>query len=108
MKMLKWGDVDKKIVNLVKSRHTITLAGFLCLLHAEPELLCFYVIKNCIVNNQVLKKKSQKYSLIMEDAKKYFDLNRFSDEEECDEDGSTTSISENSAPVENSVAKEGN
>ena len=45
----------------------------------------------------------------MEDAKKYFDLNRFSDEKECDEDGSsTTSISENSAPVENSVAKEGN
>ena len=59
-------------------------------------------------HNQVLKKKSQKYSLIMEDAKKYFDLNRFSDEEECDEDGSTTSISENSAPLENSVAKEGN
>ena len=102
MKMLKWGDVDKK-VNLVKSRHTITLAGFLCLLHAEAELLCLYVIKN-----RVLKKKSQKYSIIMEDAKKYFDLNRFSDEEECDEDGSTTSISENSAPVENSVAKEGN
>ena len=44
----------------------------------------------------------------MEDAKKYFDLHRFSDEEECDEDGSTTYISENSAPVENSVAKEGN
>ena len=44
----------------------------------------------------------------MEDAKQYFDLHRFSDEEECDEDGSTTTISDNSAPVENSVAKEGN
>ena len=45
----------------------------------------------------------------MEDEIPDFDLDRFSDEEECsDSDGSTNTISDNSAPpVEKSVAIEG-
>ena len=44
----------------------------------------------------------------MEDEIPDFDLDRFSDEGECsDSDGSTNTISDNSAPVEKSVAIEG-
>ena len=58
--------------------------------------------------NQSSFEKSNQISSIMEDEIPDFDLDRFSDEEECsDSDGSTNTISDNSAPVEKSVAIEG-
>ena len=58
--------------------------------------------------NQSSFEKSNQISSIMEDEIPDFDLDRFSDEGECsDSDGSTNTISDNSAPVEKSVAIEG-
>ena len=57
--------------------------------------------------NQSSFEKSNQISSIIEDEIPDFDLDRFSDEEECsDSDGCTNTIADNSAPVEKSVAIE--